>query len=140
MLSKAMLFKSSSIALVITLIFLCIPIFPLFAVEKYVLQHRYGSASQRFFIKILQKNSGIYLDVMYKVSTFAPALLERQSLMLDILLKSKGSENKNKKLSKKFGGYLKKSLSLHPLSQRKQERRKPRQFFEILINNTSSTS
>ena len=52
---------------------------------------------------------------MYKVSTFAPALLERQSLMIDILLKSKGSENK-KKLSKKFGGYLKKSLSLHPLS------------------------
>ena len=44
---------------------------------------------------------------MYKVSTFAPALLERQSLMIDILLKSKGSENKNKKLSKKFGGYLK---------------------------------
>ena len=62
---------------------------------------------------------------MYKVSTFAPALLERQSLMIDILLKSKGSENK-KKLSKKFGGYLKKSLSLHPLSQRKQARRKPR--------------
>jgi len=26
---------------------------------------------------------------MYKVSTFAPALLERQSLMIDILLKSK---------------------------------------------------
>ena len=60
---------------------------------------------------------------MYKVSTFAPALLERQSLMIDILLKSKGSENKNKKLSKKFGSYLKKSLSLHPLSQRKQARR-----------------
>ena len=87
-----------------------------------------------------QKNSPIYLDVIDKLSTFAPALLERQSLMIDILLKSKGSENKNKKLSKKFGGYLKKSLSLHPLSQRKQARRKPRQFFEILINNTSSTS
>ena len=55
---------------------------------------------------------------MYKVSTFAPALLERQSLMIDILLKSKGSENKNKKLSKKFGGYLKKSLSLQSDSQR----------------------
>ena len=114
------------------------PFLPL--LKKYVLQHRYDSASQRFSFKILQKNSGIYLDVMYKVSTFAPALLERQSLMIDILLKSKGSENKNKKLSKKFGGYLKKSLSLHPLSQRKQARRKPRQFFEILINNTSSTS
>ena len=63
---------------------------------------------------------------MYKVSTFAPALLERQSLMIDILLKSKGPENKNKKLSERFGGYLKKSLSLHPLSQRKQARRKPR--------------
>mgnify|MGYP003223830244 CR=1 FL=1 len=72
------------------------------------------------------KNSQIYLDVIDKLSTFAPALLERQSLMIDILLKSKGSENKNKKLSKKFGGYLKKSLSLHPLSQRKQARRKPR--------------
>ena len=117
--------------------FLC-PFLPL--LKKYVLQHHYNSASQRFSFKKLQKNSGIYLDVMYKVSTFAPALLERQSLMIDILLKSKGSENKNKKLSKKFGGYLKKSLSLHPLSQRKQARRKPRQFFEILINNTSSTS
>ena len=63
---------------------------------------------------------------MYKVSTFAPALLERQSLMIDILLMIKGSENKNKKLRKKFGSYLKKSLSLHPLSQRKQARRKPR--------------
>ena len=38
---------------------------------------------------------------MSKVSTFAPALLERQSLMIDILLKSKGSENKNKKTFKK---------------------------------------
>ncbi len=53
---------------------------------------------------------------MDKLSTFAPALLERQSLMIDILLMIKGSENKNKKLRKKFGFYLKKSLSLHPLS------------------------
>lgn len=52
---------------------------------------------------------------MDKLSTFAPALLERQSLMIDILLMIKGSENKNKKLRKKFGCYLKKSLSLHPL-------------------------
>ena len=72
------------------------------------------------------KNSQIYLDVIDKLSTFAPALLERQSLMIDILLMIKGSENKNKKTSKKFGSYLKKSLSLHPLSQRKQARRKPR--------------
>ena len=53
---------------------------------------------------------------MDKLSTFAPALLERQSLMIDILLMIKGSENKNKKLRKYFGCYLKKSLSLHPLS------------------------
>ena len=32
------------------------------------------------------KNSQIYLDVIDKLSTFAPALLERQSLMVDILL------------------------------------------------------
>ena len=38
---------------------------------------------------------------MDKLSTFAPALLERQSLMIDILLMIKGSENKNKKTSKK---------------------------------------
>ena len=66
--------------------------------------------------KKIRKNSYIYLDVMDKLSTFAPALLERQSLMIDILLMIKGSENKNKKLRKKFGCYLKKSLSLHPLS------------------------
>ena len=34
---------------------------------------------------------------MYKVSTFAPALLERQSLTIDILLENMASENKNKK-------------------------------------------
>ena len=56
---------------------------------------------------------------MDKLSTFAPALLERQSLMIDILLMIKGSENKNKKLRKKFGCYLKKSLSLQSDSQRK---------------------
>ena len=72
------------------------------------------------------KNSQIYLDVIDKLSTFAPALLERQSLTIDILLENMASENKNKKTSKKFGCYLKKFLSLHPLSQRKQARRKPR--------------
>ena len=36
--------------------------------------------------KKIRKNSHIYLDVMDKLSTFAPALLERQSLMIDILL------------------------------------------------------
>ena len=58
---------------------------------------------------------------MDKLSTFAPALLERQSLMIDILLMIKGSENKNKKLRKKFGCYLIKSLSLHPLLKRKRQ-------------------
>ena len=72
------------------------------------------------------KNSQIYLDVIDKLSTFAPALLERQSLMIDILLMIKGSENKNQKTSKKVWMLSKKSLSLHPLSQRKQARRKPR--------------
>ena len=56
---------------------------------------------------------------MDKLSTFAPALLERQSLTIDILLENMASENKNKKTSKKFGCYLEKSLSLHPLSLRK---------------------
>ena len=51
--------------------------------------------------KKIRKNSHIYLDVMDKLSTFAPALLERQSLMIDILLMIKGSENKNQKTSKK---------------------------------------
>ena len=36
------------------------------------------------------KNSQIYLDVIDKLSTFAPALLERQSLMIDILLQDEG--------------------------------------------------
>ena len=65
------------------------------------------------------KNSQIYLDVIDTLSTFAPALLERQSLTIDILLENMASENKNKKTSKKFGCYLKKFLSLHPLSLRK---------------------
>ena len=82
----------------------------------YVLQHPCQSACYKKSFKKDQKNSHIYLDVMDKLSTFAPALLERQSLMIDILLMIKGSENKNKKLRKKFGCYLKKSLSLHPLS------------------------
>ena len=48
------------------------------------------------------KNSQIYLDVMDKLSTFAPALLERQSLMIDILLQDKGVRKiKTKKTSKK---------------------------------------
>ncbi|UVQ68947.1 hypothetical protein NXX83_21240 [Bacteroides thetaiotaomicron] len=43
------------------------------------------------------KKSSIYLDIVIKFSTFAPALLERQSLTIDILLENKASENKNKK-------------------------------------------
>ena len=40
---------------------------------------------QKSFKKVVE-NSQIYLDVIDKLSTFAPALLERQSLMVDILL------------------------------------------------------
>ena len=38
---------------------------------------------------------------MDKLSTFAPAFQERDGLTIDILLKFKASENKNKKTSKK---------------------------------------
>ena len=41
------------------------------------------------------------MDIVIKFSTFAPALLERQSLTIDILLENMASENKNKKTSKK---------------------------------------
>ena len=85
----------------------------------YVLQHPCQSAYYEKVSKKIRKNSHIYLDVMDKLSTFAPALLERQSLTIDILLENMASENKNKKTSKKFGCYLKKFLSLHPLSLRK---------------------
>ena len=45
---------------------------------------------------------------MYKVSTFAPALLERQSLMIDILLKSKWfRKEKRKKLPKSLAVKIK---------------------------------
>ena len=68
----------------------------------YVLQHPCQSACyKKSFKKRIRKNSQIYLDVIDKLSTFAPALLERQSLMIDILLMIKGSENKNQKTSKK---------------------------------------
>ena len=49
---------------------------------------------------------------MDKLSTFAPALLERQSLMIDILLMIKGSENKNKKNFEKSLDVIWKSLYL----------------------------
>ena len=74
---------------------------------------------QKSFKKVVE-NSQIYLDCIAKPRTFAPAFQERDGLTIDILLKFKASENKNKKTSKKFGCYLKKSLSLHPLSLRKQ--------------------
>lgn len=51
---------------------------------------------------------------MDKLSTFAPALLERQSLMIDILLMIKGSENKNKKTSKKVWMLSDKVLTFAP--------------------------
>ena len=87
-----------------------------------------------------QKNSPIYLDVIDKLSTFAPALLERQSLMIDILLMIKGSENKNQKTSKKVWMLSEKVLIFASAFVKKAVRRRPHQFFEILINNTSSTS
>ena len=86
-----------------------------------------------------QKNSPIYLDVIDKLSTFAPALLERQSLMIDILLMIKGSENKNKKTSKKVWMLSEKVFIFASAFVKKAVRRRPHQFFEILINNTSST-
>ena len=73
---------------------------------------------QKSFKKVVE-NSQIYLDCIAKPRTFAPAFQERDSLTIDILLKFKASENKNKKTSKKFGGYLKKFLSLQSDSQRK---------------------
>ena len=51
---------------------------------------------------------------MDKLSTFAPALLERQSLMIDILLMIKGSENKNQKTSKKVWMLSDKVLTFAP--------------------------
>ena len=78
---------------------------------------------QKSFKKVVE-NSQIYLDCIAKPRTFAPAFWERDGLTIDILLKFKASENKKqKKLRKKFGSYLKKSLSLHPLSLRKQRDR-----------------
>ena len=56
---------------------------------------------------------------MDKLSTFAPALLERQSLMIDILLMIKGSENKNKKTSKKVWMLSDKVLIFAPASREK---------------------
>src|SRR3712207_8567822 len=41
-------------------------------------------ASYVFLFHFLQKNSFVYLDVVLKVSTFAPALKERQGLRFDI--------------------------------------------------------
>ena len=105
----------------------------------YVLQHPCQSAYYEKVSKKIRKNSHIYLDVMDKLSTFAPALLERQSLMIDILLMIKGSENKNKKTSKKVWMLSEKVLIFASAFVKKAVRRRPHQFFEILINNTSST-
>ena len=105
----------------------------------YVLQHPCQSACYKKVSKKIRKNSHIYLDVMDKLSTFAPALLERQSLMIDILLMIKGSENKNKKTSKKVWKLSEKVLIFASAFAKKAVRQKSRQFFEILINNTSST-
>ena len=55
---------------------------------------------QKSFKKVVE-NSQIYLDCIAKPRTFAPAFQERDSLTIDILLKFKALENKNKKTSKK---------------------------------------
>ena len=63
---------------------------------------------------------------MDKLSTFAPALLERQSLMIDILLMIKGSENKNKKkTSKKVWMLSEKVLIFASAFVKKAVRRRP---------------
>ena len=62
---------------------------------------------------------------MDKLSTFAPALLERQSLMIDILLMIKGSENKNKKTSKKVWMLSEKVLIFASAFVKKAVRWKP---------------
>lgn len=55
---------------------------------------------QKSFKKVVE-NSQIYLDCIAKPRTFAPAFQERDSLTIDILLKFKALENKNKKTSEK---------------------------------------
>ena len=60
---------------------------------------------------------------MDKLSTFAPALLERQSLMIDILLMIKGSENKNKKTSKKVWMLSEKVLIFASAFEKKSNRK-----------------
>ena len=62
---------------------------------------------------------------MDKLSTFAPALLERQSLMIDILLMIKGSENKNKKTSKKVWMLSEKVLIFASAFVKEAVRRRP---------------
>ena len=62
---------------------------------------------------------------MDKLSTFAPALLERQSLMIDILLMIKGSENKNKKTSKKVWMLSEKVFIFASAFVKKTVRRRP---------------
>ena len=71
------------------------------------------------------KNSQIYLDVIDKLSTFAPALLERQSLTIDILLENKASENKNKKNFEKVWMLSEKVLIFASAFVKKAVRRRP---------------
>ena len=74
------------------------------------------------------------MDVIDKLSTFAPALLERQSLMIDILLMIKGSENKNQKTSKKVWMLSEKVLIFASAFALKTSEVKTRdkEFFKIL--------
>ena len=62
---------------------------------------------------------------MDKLSTFAPALLERQSLTIDILLENKASENKNKKNFEKVWMLSEKVLIFASAFVKKAVRRRP---------------
>ena len=62
---------------------------------------------------------------MDKLSTFAPAFQERDSLTIDILLKFKASENKNKKTSKKVWMLSEKVFIFASAFVKKAVRRRP---------------
>lgn len=80
---------------------------------------------QKSFKKVVE-NSQIYLDCIAKPRTFAPAFQERDGLTIDILLKFKASENKNKKTSKKVWKLSEKVLIFASAFAKKAARQKSR--------------
>lgn len=80
---------------------------------------------QKSFKKVVE-NSQIYLDCIAKPRTFAPAFQERDSLTIDILLKFKALENKNKKTSKKVWKLSEKVLIFASAFAKKAVRQKSR--------------